>query len=442
MNDEYYFNFMENCKKEVSKLERFIDIVNKDEKNIYIYGASTKGNCLLQFANIGEDKIKYAVERNPNKVGKMTNTGIEIISEETMRENPPNYLLVLPWHFREEIIQREEVFLKNGGQLIFPFPNFEVVSYSPKVLITGCDGMISQYVKEQLTDYTLYGITRNENKKGESKITKIILDINNRDVLEQTILTIMPNIIIHLASISSSFYALNNPIETLNSNGMNTVYLCEIIHRNKLSIKLFNASSSEIYKGHINYIVKEDDSHKYHNHPYSIAKIMGHSMIDFYRDTYGLPFSNGVIFTTESEKKRPEFLLNKIANHIRKWKNGERDILTVGNLDSYRNILHASDVATAIVVIIKQDNGSNYLICNDESHLIKDLVLKLLEKSGIDIEQKDDILYDKTLNIPILQIYKKEIGFDCVPSYITGEANKLKNLDWSPKVSIDSILTL
>ena len=74
MENEIYEKFMDNCRMEVLRLKNFIDTVNSDNKKMYIYGASTKGNCLLQFANIGEDKIKYAVERNPQKVGKMTNT--------------------------------------------------------------------------------------------------------------------------------------------------------------------------------------------------------------------------------------------------------------------------------------------------------------------------------------------------------------------------------
>ena len=62
---------------------------------MYIYGASTKGNCLLQYAEITESMVKYAVERNLRKIGKMTCSGSEIISEEIMRDSPPDYLLVL-----------------------------------------------------------------------------------------------------------------------------------------------------------------------------------------------------------------------------------------------------------------------------------------------------------------------------------------------------------
>jgi hypothetical protein len=128
MTTKLYENFITDCDKEINILKEFIKTVTSQGKSIYIYGASTKGNCLLQYANLDESFIKYAVERNPNKIGKMTSTGIEIIGEEKMREHPPEYLLVLPWHFREEIIKREDTFLKNGGQFIFPFPRFEIVS--------------------------------------------------------------------------------------------------------------------------------------------------------------------------------------------------------------------------------------------------------------------------------------------------------------------------
>lgn len=84
-NEELYFDFIRNCDYEVEKLKLLIKSINDNKRKIYIYGASTKGNCLLQYANIKSKDIKYAVERNPNKIGKMTSTGIEIISEETMR---------------------------------------------------------------------------------------------------------------------------------------------------------------------------------------------------------------------------------------------------------------------------------------------------------------------------------------------------------------------
>jgi len=122
-----FTDFMVRVNIQVKKLTEFIESARKEGKETWVYGASTKGNCLLQYANLGESSLKYAVERNPQKIGKMTATGVPIIGEETMRESPPAYLLVLPWHFRTEIIERENAFLEKGGGLIFPFPEFTVV---------------------------------------------------------------------------------------------------------------------------------------------------------------------------------------------------------------------------------------------------------------------------------------------------------------------------
>lgn len=433
-----YTEFLNNCNNEVLKLNKFIDTVNLSRQNIYIYGASTKGNCLLQYANIGEDKIKYAVERNLNKVGKMTVTGIGIIAEETMRANPPEYLLVLPWHFRDEIIKREDDYLEKGGQLIFPFPHFEIYSKKQKVLVTGCNGMISNYVFDEYSNgYNLFGFAHKQNNNSKHNITKFYFDIRNSIELELNLSIIKPDIIIHLAGVSSSIEAFNNPIYTIELNGMTVAHICDIIYKNKWPTKLFNASSSEIYKGHINYDVKENDNNMYHCHPYSIAKIMGHSIVDFYRDTFDLPFSNGILFTIESKYKNANFLLRKIADHSKKWKKTFEPI-KLGSLDSYRTILHASDAAKAVKIILEQNKGDNYIINGNENIKVIDLVLKTYTLSGIDITVIDNVLYSNNKIVAVIENSNK--GIDIVSINITGTAAKLYSLGWSPKYSTDDIV--
>ena len=96
-------------------------------KTIHIYGASTKGNVLLQLYGIDRTLIDAAAERNEWKFGHRTpGTNIPIISEEESRAQKPDYFLVLPWHFRDEFIKREKVFVEGGGKLIFPLPEVEV----------------------------------------------------------------------------------------------------------------------------------------------------------------------------------------------------------------------------------------------------------------------------------------------------------------------------
>ena len=105
----------------------FIKQEKKKNKRIHIYGASTKGNVLLQLFGIGNELIDAAAERNEWKYGHRTpGTNIPIISEKESRELNPDYYLVLPWHFRDEFIKREKEFINRGGKLIFPLPEIEI----------------------------------------------------------------------------------------------------------------------------------------------------------------------------------------------------------------------------------------------------------------------------------------------------------------------------
>ena len=123
-----YQEFKERVLRMRDDLYRLLSAEKAKGKSIYIYGASTKGNVLLQFCNIDSTLITAAADRNPEKWGRQTpGTRIPIISEEEARKAKPDYFLVLPWHFRCEFIEREKVFLSQGGRFIFPLPEIEIV---------------------------------------------------------------------------------------------------------------------------------------------------------------------------------------------------------------------------------------------------------------------------------------------------------------------------
>ena len=119
-------------KKRVDALrQELVDFIDRERaigKTFYLYGASTKGNTLLQYCCIDGSKIVAAAERNSEKWGCRTPaTGIPIISEEEARNAKPDYFLVMPWHFKDEFVQREAPFREMGGRLVFPLPVLEVV---------------------------------------------------------------------------------------------------------------------------------------------------------------------------------------------------------------------------------------------------------------------------------------------------------------------------
>ena len=123
-----YRDFEERVFRHRDDLMRLLKSLAADNKKVFGYGASTKGNVVLQFCNITSAEVPFIAEVNPDKFGAFTpGTNIPIISEAEARAMRPDYFLVLPWHFKDNIVQREAEFLNAGGRMIFPFPEIEIV---------------------------------------------------------------------------------------------------------------------------------------------------------------------------------------------------------------------------------------------------------------------------------------------------------------------------
>ena len=120
-------NFVYRIKKNKKITMKFIKKAIKNNKKIFLYGASTKGNTVLQYYGITNEQIPFAAERSPEKWGKFTiGTGIKIISELKARKLNPDYFFVTPWGFIEEFVKREKNWLTKGT-FIVPFPKFKLI---------------------------------------------------------------------------------------------------------------------------------------------------------------------------------------------------------------------------------------------------------------------------------------------------------------------------
>ncbi|MFB2567015.1 class I SAM-dependent methyltransferase [Rhizobium sp. IMFF44] len=123
-----YREFEERVFRHREDLTRLVRALVADGKKILGYGASTKGNVLLQFCGFTEADIPAIAEVNQEKFGRFTpGTHIPIVSEAEALEMQPDYYLVLPWHFKEGILRRETAFRERGGKFIFPFPEIEII---------------------------------------------------------------------------------------------------------------------------------------------------------------------------------------------------------------------------------------------------------------------------------------------------------------------------
>ncbi len=123
-----YQEFKQNIIKHRDELRELINELNSSGKKVFGYGASTKGNVILQYCGFTTNQIPCIAEVNEDKFGHCTPyTHIPIISEKQAREMKPDYFLVLPWHFRNGILEKESEYRNNGGKFIFPLPSIEIV---------------------------------------------------------------------------------------------------------------------------------------------------------------------------------------------------------------------------------------------------------------------------------------------------------------------------
>jgi NDP-4-keto-2,6-dideoxyhexose 3-C-methyltransferase len=128
---EPYLEFAARVERVRDDLSQLCRELVEDGKTIHAYGASTKGNTILQYAGLDHELIPYAADRNSDKWGLETiRTRIPIISEEESRAMNPDYYLVLPWHFLDEFIERESEFFAAGGKFIVPLPEVRVIDGS------------------------------------------------------------------------------------------------------------------------------------------------------------------------------------------------------------------------------------------------------------------------------------------------------------------------
>lgn len=126
---EAWFDFEKRMNLLRMRVSKFIHKANREGKSVWGYGASTKGNTLLQYFGLNHELIEAIAEKNPDKWGLYTiGTNIPIKSEQEMRDAQPDFVLVLPWHFISEFYEREREYLLKGGAFIVPCPKFQILT--------------------------------------------------------------------------------------------------------------------------------------------------------------------------------------------------------------------------------------------------------------------------------------------------------------------------
>ena len=311
---------------------------------------------------------------------------------------------------------------------------------SKVALITGINGQDGSYLAEFLLDkgYEVWGILK-RNSVAENQTARIpdnifkqlnlvYGDSTDLSSIISVIQKCVTDEIYNLAAQSHVRISFDQPIYTSNVTGLGVLNLLEAVRLTDKKIKVYQASSSEMFGNNIdNDGFQRESTPMGPVSPYGCAKVFGYNICKNYRNSYNMFISNGILFNHESPRRGINFVTNKVAKEAVKIKFGLSDELKLGNLDASRDWGHAKDYVEAMWLILQHDIPDDFVCSTGISHSVKDLVVYVFE--SLDLDWTKYVSTDKKYLRP------EEL------KHLKGDCSKIKNdLGWSPEYNFESML--
>ena len=214
------------------------------------------------------------------------------------------------------------------------------------------------------------------------KVTFIPADIIDSRSISESLKKADPDEVYHLAAQSFVAASFDQPLYTSDITGFGVVRLLEEIKKYNKKIRIYQASSSEMY-GNVNTSVKNESTPFHPSSPYAIAKLYSYWMINLYREAYGMYATNGILFNHESPIRGLEFVTRKVTNGVAKISLGLAKNLKLGNLSAKRDWGYAPEYVEGMWMMLQQKNPDDYVLATNESHSIRELVDEACKVAGI-----------------------------------------------------------
>jgi len=307
-------------------------------------------------------------------------------------------------------------------------------------LITGINGQDGSYLAEFLLEkgYEVWG-TIKRNSVAENQTSRLdeiypqllgklqYADLTDLASLVSVIQQCKPDEIYNLAAQSHVRISFDQPIYTAQATGVGTLNLLEAIRLTDPTIKMYQASSSEMFGNNID----EDGFQRETTpmnpvSPYGCAKVYSYNICRNYRNSYDMFVSNGILFNHESPRRGTNFVTNKVVKTAVEIKKGLRDQLVLGNLQATRDWGHAKDYVEAMWLMLQQDEPGDFVCSTGISHSVQDLVEYTFNK--LDLNWGDYVTTDaKYLRPEELEDLK-------------GDSSKLRALGWKPNYTFETMI--
>jgi GDPmannose 4,6-dehydratase len=263
---------------------------------------------------------------------------------------------------------------------------------SKRAVITGITGQDGSYLAEFLLDkgYEVIGAVRRSSAPNLERIEHILNRIALRpaDLLDELsiirlIADVRPAELYNLAAMSFVPASWDQPLLTGEFNSLGVMRVLEAIRQVDPSIRLYQASSSEMF-GKVREIPQTEATPFYPRSPYGVSKVFGHYITVNYRESYGLFACSGILFNHESPRRGLEFVTRKVSDGVARIKLGLAKTLSLGNLDASRDWGFAGDYVRAMWLMLQQEQPDDYVVASGVSHSVRDLVEVAFAHVGLD----------------------------------------------------------
>jgi GDPmannose 4,6-dehydratase len=306
-----------------------------------------------------------------------------------------------------------------------------------RAIITGITGQDGSYLAELLLErgYEVFGVIRRLSAPNVWRIDHLADRITLRpgDLLDQLSLIrlfadVRPDEVYNLAAMSFVPASWDQPMLTGEFNAQGVTRVLEAIRHVDPSIKLYQASSSEMF-GKVREVPQTELTPFYPRSPYGVSKVYGHYITVNYRESYGLFACSGILFNHESPRRGLEFVTRKVTDGVARIKLGLAESLSLGNLDAQRDWGFAGDYVRAMWLMLQQERPDDYVIATGESHSVRELVEVAFGHVGLD--------WQKYVRLDPSLIRPAEVD------HLVGDASKArKELGWAPTLDFRGLVEM
>jgi GDPmannose 4,6-dehydratase len=324
-----------------------------------------------------------------------------------------------------------------------------------KAIITGITGQDASCLAQLLLNkgYKIYGTYRKNSTVGFWRIKELgIENHTNFKLIEYDLLdldgainmfkALKPDEVYNLASQSHIAKSFEEPIDTAYATGIGVLNILEAIRRTDIRIKLFQASSSEMF-GKITTTPQTEETKFYPRNPYGVSKVFAHMMSINYREIYNIFVCVGILYNHESHLRSDIFVTRKITNSVAKIKLGKLDVLKLGNLDAQRDWGYAKEYVEAMYKMMQELEPDTYILATGKAQSVRSFVIMAFKAVDIELEfsgsGEHEFAIDKKTKKVVLEV--NSIFYRPLETeLLVGNPKKIKDkLAWESKTSLEEI---